>query len=64
MCSRNGQFCAGTVVQVKTKVSEGLKQVVKAEKTQKKGRLILCIFFLLAAVGFMIIVLIVKSILF
>jgi len=50
--------------QVKTKVTEGLTQVVKAEKTQKKGRMILCIMFLLAAVGFMLIVVIVKSILF
>mmetsp|Transcript_22728 Transcript_22728/g.37998 ORF Transcript_22728/g.37998 Transcript_22728/m.37998 type:complete len:301 (-) Transcript_22728:177-1079(-) len=46
--------------QVKTTVAEGLKQVVKAEKTQKKGRMVLCIMFLLAAVLFMLIVVIIR----
>ena len=49
-------------LQVKTTVAEGLTQVVKAEKTQKKGRMVLCIMFLLAAVLFMLIVVIIRII--
>ncbi len=41
-------------MQVATKVDEGVKQLVQAEKTQKQSRTILCIVFLLVAVIFML----------
>jgi len=50
--------------QVATKVDEGVKQLVQAEKTQKQSRTILCIVFLLVAVIFMLFIIVFKAIFF
>ena len=52
------------VLQVATKVEEGVKQLVQAEKTQKQSRTILCILFLLVAVIFMLFIVVFKAIFF
>ena len=52
------------VLQVATKVEEGVKQLVQAEKTQKQSRTILCIVFLLVAVIFMLFIVVFKAIFF
>lgn len=44
------------VVQVATSVEQGVKELTKAEKSQKQSRIILCIMFLLVAVIVMIFV--------
>lgn len=49
---------------VATKVDEGVKQLVQAEKTQKQSRTILCIVFLLVAVIFMLFIIVFKAIFF
>ena len=51
-------------MQVATKVEEGVKQLVQAEKTQKQSRTILCIVFLLVAVIFMLFIVVFKAIFF
>lgn len=52
------------LLQVATKVEEGVKQLVQAEKTQKQSRTILCIVFLLVAVIFMLFIVVFKAIFF
>ena len=52
------------ILQVATKVDEGVKQLVQAEKTQKQSRTILCIVFLLVAVIFMLFIVVFKAIFF
>ncbi len=52
------------MMQVATKVDEGVKQLVQAEKTQKQSRTILCIVFLLVAVIFMLFIVVFKAIFF
>ena len=53
-----------THVQVATHIEEGVKQLVRAEKHQKNSRMILCIMLLVAAVIFMLIILVAKNLLF
>jgi syntaxin 16 len=50
--------------QVSKTVESGLAQVVKAEKTQKKGRMMMCIMLLMAAVVFMLIFVLIEKIIF
>ena len=49
------------LLQVATKVNEGVQQLVKAETKQKQSRTILCIMFLVCAVIVMLVIVIVKS---
>lgn len=42
------------------KVEEGVKQLVQAEKTQKAGRMMLCIIALCVAVVFLMIIVIIR----
>ena len=51
------------LVQVATKVDEGVKQLLKAEKYQKATGMAMCIMFLVCAVIVMLIVYIFKIIL-
>ena len=48
-------------VQVAMKVESGVGQLVKAEKTQRQSRLILCIMFLVVAVIIMLLVVVFKK---
>lgn len=50
--------------QVAVRVEEGLKEVVKAEKTQKQGRMMICIMLLVVAVLFMFMFVIVEKVIF
>mmetsp|Transcript_35371 Transcript_35371/g.67658 ORF Transcript_35371/g.67658 Transcript_35371/m.67658 type:complete len:252 (+) Transcript_35371:622-1377(+) len=50
--------------QVAVRVEEGLKEVVKAEKTQKKGRMMMCIMLLMVLVIFMFIFVIIEKVIF
>jgi syntaxin 16 len=50
--------------QVAKTVESGLAQVVKAEKTQKKGRMMMCIMLLMAAVVFMLVFVLIEKIIF
>ena len=52
------------VLQVATKVDEGVKQLVKAEQIQKSSRTVICIMFLLVAVIVMVIIVLFKLIVF
>mmetsp|Transcript_7749 Transcript_7749/g.25731 ORF Transcript_7749/g.25731 Transcript_7749/m.25731 type:complete len:327 (+) Transcript_7749:85-1065(+) len=47
--------------QVSVAVEQGYKELVKAEKTQKAGRLIYCIFFLAALVMVMLVIVIIRK---
>lgn len=49
-------------MQVATSVEQGVKELVKAEKSQKQSRIILCIMFLLVAVIVMIFIVTFKEI--
>ncbi len=51
-------------LQVAVKVDEGVKQLLKAEKSQKQSGMVLCIMFLVCAVILMLVVYICKIILF
>ena len=51
-------------VQVAAKVDEGVKQLVRAEKSQKQSRLVLCIMLLGVAVIVMTVVVVFKKLLF
>ena len=50
------------LTQVATSVEQGVKELVKAEKSQKQSRIILCIMFLLVAVIVMIFIVTFKEI--
>ena len=50
--------------QVAAKVDEGVKQLVRAEKSQKQSRLVLCIMLLGVAVIVMTVVVVFKKLLF
>lgn len=50
------------IEQVAMQVDEGVKQLVKAEKTQKKNRMIMCIMFLMCAVVLMLVIVVAKAI--
>ena len=52
------------LLQVATKVDEGVKQLVKAEQIQKSSRTVICIRFLLVAVIVMVIIVLFKLIVF
>ena len=49
--------------QVAVKVDEGVKQLLKAQKSQKQSGMVLCIMFLVVAVIVMLVVYILKIIL-
>jgi syntaxin 16 len=49
---------------VATKVDEGVKQLLKAEKSQKQSGMVLCIMFLVCAIIVMLVIYILKVILF
>lgn len=51
-------------LQVAAKVDEGVKQLVRAEKSQKQSRLVLCIMLLGVAVIVMTVVVVFKKLLF
>lgn len=51
------------LLQVAVKVDEGVKQLLKAEKSQKQSGMVLCIMFLVCAVIVMLVVYICKIIL-
>ena len=46
-----------SAIQVAVKVEEGVKQLTKAEKSQKNSRLVLCIMFLLCVMVLMVFIL-------
>lgn len=48
------------ITETAMKVEEGVKELVKAEKTQKQGRAMLCIMALLVMIGVLLIVVIVR----
>lgn len=50
------------VQQTAMKVEEGVKELVKAEKTQRAGRAMMCIIFLIVMITVMLIVAIVRHI--
>lgn len=50
------------VTQTAMKVEEGVKELVKAEKTQRGGRAMLCIIFLIVMIVVMLIVAIVRHV--
>jgi syntaxin 16 len=50
------------VTQTAMKVEEGVKELVKAEKTQKRGRAMMCIIALIVMIVVMLIVVIVRHI--
>lgn len=50
--------------QVATKIDEGVKELVRAEKKQKGNRMIMCIMLLCCAVVFMLLLIIFKAIFF
>ena len=54
-------LCPGA--QVAVKVDEGVKQLLKAEKSQKQSGMVLCITFLIVAVIVMLVVYLLKVIL-
>ena len=58
---RHGQLWP---LQVAAKVDEGVKQLVRAEKSQKQSRLVLCIMLLGVAVIVMTVVVVFKKLLF
>ena len=53
--------CCCVVSQVATKVEEGVKELKRAEKSQKQSRMILCIMFLLCAVILLVIIVVLKN---
>ena len=52
------------VLQMAVKVEEGVKELVRAKKTQRQSRTILCIMFLLVAVIVMIFIVVFKALIF
>ena len=48
--------------QVATSVGEGVKQLVRAEKSQKQSRMVLCIMFLVCAVILLLLIVVLKKI--
>ena len=58
----NLTFRSDLFLQVATSVDQGVKELVKAEKSQKQSRIILCIMFLLVAVIVMIFIVTFKEI--